>query len=101
MTEGLRIGRHPRVVFREGAAGRRAALAAHRLDVWHVIETLLASGGDRQATAEYLGLTSAQVQAAVAYYVEYQEEIDDRITRNIEMAEREEAAWRRQQAAAR
>lgn len=99
VTEGLRMDRHPGIVFRDGAAGRRAALAGHRLDVWHVIETLQASDGDRQAAAAYLGLTFVQVQAAVAYYAAYREEIDDLIARNAEAAEREEAAWRRQQAA--
>ena len=34
IEEGLRMDEHPLVYFREGAAGRRPALAGTRLDVW-------------------------------------------------------------------
>src|SRR5438034_10139751 len=41
VEEGLRMDEHPGIVFVEGPAGRRAALAGRRgLDVWQVIWTL-------------------------------------------------------------
>src|SRR5947207_2521761 len=36
IEEGLRMERHPGIVFRDGPTGRRAALA-HGPDVWEVI----------------------------------------------------------------
>ena len=99
VAEGLRMDRHPGIVFRSGAGGRRAALAGHRLDVWQVIEAVRQAGGDATAAAASLLLSPAQIGAAVAYYAAFREEIDAWIARNAAMAEREEAAWRRQRTA--
>jgi len=99
VTEGLRMDRHPGIVFREAAGGRRAALAGHRLDVWQIIETVRDSGGDVTEAADYLGLSSTQMQAAIGYYAEFRREIDDWIARNTAAAEAAESAWRRQQVA--
>jgi hypothetical protein len=41
IDEGLRMEDHPGIVFRDGPAGRRAALAGGP-DAWEVIETLKA-----------------------------------------------------------
>lgn len=93
---------HPGIVFRDGPTGRRAALAAGP-DVWEVIETLRDTGlsGEEAvaATAEWGNLTPVQVHAAVEYYAEYREEVDERILLNREEAERRHAAWRRAQEA--
>ena len=40
-----------------------------------------------RAVAEWANLTPAQVRAAVRYYAEYRDEIDQRIRRNIEEAD--------------
>ena len=86
---------HPGVVFRDGPAGRRAALAAGP-DVWEVIETLKGTGlaGEQaiEATAEWGNLSHAQVRAAVRYYADFRDEIDGRIAHNREEAERQRAA---------
>ncbi len=93
---------HPGIVFVEGAAGRRPALASRRgLDVWQVIKTLHDNEGDLAATAEVLGLAAPEVRLALAYYADDKLEVDDWIRRNTEEAERLEAAWRREQQAAR
>lgn len=101
IDEGLRMEDHPSVVFRDGPTGRRAALAAGP-DVWEVIETLQDSGlrGDDAiaAAAEWGNLTPGQVDAAVRYYAEYPEEIDERISFNRQEAERQHAAWERARA---
>jgi hypothetical protein len=51
------------------------------------------------ATAEWGTLTEAQVRAAVRYYADFQDEIDERIAFNGQEAERRYAAWEREQAA--
>lgn len=90
---------HPGIVLRDGAAGRRAALAGHRLDVWQVIETVQQAGGSIAAAAEYLSISPGLVGAAVGYYADYKEEVERWIEDNATMAEEAEAAWRRSQAA--
>lgn len=102
IDEGLRMGDFPGIVFRDGPAGRRAALAAGP-DVWEVIETVKSSGltGERavDAAADWGNLTVAEVRLAVRYYGEFQDEIDERILANRRAAEQARAAWGRAQAA--
>ena len=102
IEEGLRMQDHPQIVFRDGPAGRRAALAVGP-DVWEVIGTIRSSGkkGEEaeRVAAEWGALAPTDVRAAVAYYAEYPDEIDERIRLNQEMADREYAAWQRAQAA--
>ena len=100
IEEGLRMAEHPSVVFRDGPAGRRAALAGGP-DVWEVVETLQNAGAKGEAaiaaTAEWGSLTVAQVRAAVRYYADYRDEVDAWIRENREQADREQAAWERAQ----
>lgn len=102
IDEGLRMEDHPGIVFRDGPAGRRAALAGGP-DVWEVVETLKDSGltGEQaiEATAEWGNLPQAQVRIAVRYYADFRDEIDKRIAHNGEEAERQRAAWARAQEA--
>ena len=71
---------HPGITFRDGPAGRRAALSGGP-DVWEVIETLQGTGltGEEAvaATAKWGHLTPAQVRMAVRYYAEYRDEVDE------------------------
>ncbi len=99
LEEAVRMADHPGIVFRDGAGGRRAALAGHRLDVWQVIETIGQESGSVEAAAEYLGISPGLLGAAVGYYADYRAEIDDWIQRNAVMAQETEEAWRRRQAA--
>jgi uncharacterized protein (DUF433 family) len=101
IDEGLRRERHPGIVFREGPAGRRAAIEGRRLDVWQVMETVWASDGDVEEAAAYLGLRPDQVRAAISYYTEFPGEIDDWVQRNREEADRGRAQWEREQASLR
>ena len=98
LAEGIRRDDHPLVVFREGAAGRRAALVGTRLDVSQVIDTLRESDNSVGATADYLGIPEQYVRAAVRYYSDFRDEVDEWRERMRELAEREEDAWRREQA---
>lgn len=100
IDEGMRMEDHPGIVFRDGPSGRRAALAGGP-DVWQVMSAIRASGlsGDAavQAAADWGSLSVGQVRTAVRYYSEYPDDIDERIRRNVEEADAEEAAWRREQ----
>ena len=98
LEEGLRREEHPLVAFREGAAGRRAALVGTRLDVLQVIDTLRESANSVDATAEYLDIPEQYVRAAVRYYAEFRDEVDEWRERMRTIGEREEEAWRREQA---
>lgn len=100
LREAIAVAEHPGIVFRDGPAGRRAALVGGP-DVWEVIETFLDEARDLSATAQYLKLPVGLVQAAISYYADHRGEIDDWIARNAAIAEQAEAAWRRQQAMAR
>lgn len=97
LEEAVRMADHPGIVFRDGAGGRRAALAGHRLDVWQVVETVRNEGGNVEAAADYLGISAGLAGAAVGYYADYRDEIDAWIERNAAMASEAEEAWRRRQ----
>lgn len=98
IDEGLRMRRHPMVLFRTGAAGRRAALVGGP-DVWEVVAGVV--GGDvlpskrGQRAVDVFGLRSEQVEAALAYYAEFTDEIDAQIEENRVAADAAEELWRR------
>ncbi len=100
IDEGLRARRHPLVSFRDGPAGRRAYLSSGP-DVWEVVEGLV--GGDVPSAerikraVEVFGLRRQLVEAALAYYAEFTEEIDAQVEANHRAADEAEAHWRRQQ----
>jgi len=98
LEEGLRMDRYPGLVFRDRAGGRRVGFAGRRIDVWQVIETLRASDGNLEETADYLQLRPDQVRTAIAYAADFPVEIDDMIRANREEAERAQAADARQRA---
>lgn len=89
---------HPGITFRDGPAGRRAALAGGP-DVWEVVETLKGTGlaGDEAvaATARWGNLTPVQIHAAIRYYADFRDEVDERIALNRRAAEREQQARKR------
>jgi hypothetical protein len=99
IDEGLRMRRHPLVVFRGGPAGRRAGLVGGP-DVWEVVAGLV--GGDVapskrvKRAVELFGLRPEQVEAALAYYAEFTEEVDAQISANSAAADEAEDLWRRQ-----
>lgn len=101
IDEGLRSEAHPLVVFRPGPTGRRPVLAGGP-EVVDVIGAIV--GGDvptaqrRARAAELLGITEAQVDAALAYYAEFTDEIDAALAERARGAAETEALWRRQQA---
>jgi uncharacterized protein (DUF433 family) len=93
VEEGLRMDEHPLVRFVDGPAGRRARLVGTGKDVWEVIATIRDNDNDLNEAAEYLQLAPGLVQAAVAYYGAYTNEVDELIADNERLAEEARAAW--------
>lgn len=96
LDEGLRMERHPGIVFRTGPAGRRAGLMSGP-DVWEVVRAAVGDENTREDVAERMGLTYEQVGVALRYYAEHRDEIASWIRMVDEEAERAEADWRREQ----
>jgi hypothetical protein len=76
----------PRIVFRDGPSGRRPAVSGGP-DVWEVVQVCLAEGRSIRATSENLGLRPGLVQAALTYYADGREAIDEWIRANRAMME--------------
>jgi hypothetical protein len=93
VEEGLRRDDHPLIHFVDGASGRRAALIGTQLDVWEVIATVRDNDNDVAEAAAYLNVPRGLVEAAVIYYGEFHDEIDEEIAVNADEAERGHAAW--------
>lgn len=105
VDEGIRMDEHPGVEFRDGPAGRRAALQGGP-DIWEVVWILgtYRARGDVDAissTVEHLSLEVWRVEIGVRYYDAFPDEIDERIDSSIGGADEAEAAWLREQAASR
>ena len=98
LEEGLRRDTHPLIDFWDSAAGRRAMVLGTRLEVGQVIDTWLLSDKSVTETAAYFEIPQAKIQAAVSYYAEFQEEIDEWRERKQEFADREYEAWLKEQA---
>jgi len=92
VEEGLRHDAHPLIHFSDGPSGRRASLLGRGLDVWEVIATIRDNNGSMAEAAEYLQIPAGMVEAAVAYYGEYRDEIDREIELNEAEYERGRAA---------
>jgi hypothetical protein len=99
IDEGLRSEAHPMVMFRAGAVGRRPLLVGGP-EVADVIGAIV--GGDvpagerRSRAAELLSVSEAQVDAALAYYADFTDEIDRLLSERAQRADEAEVAWRRQ-----
>lgn len=84
LEEGIRMRRHPGVVFVDRGGGRAAVLAGRpRLSIWQIAETARASRS-RAAAARELSLDGSEIQRALAYAAAYADEIDEEIHANDE-----------------
>lgn len=93
--EGMRLDRHPGIVFRDGPAGRRPVVIGGP----DVSEVIVAARGAPErgeellrALAERIGVTPEKIRIAVSYYGEYPHEIDRFIAANEQEAEQLEHA---------
>ena len=92
---------HPLIRFAEGPAGRRARLVGTGKDVWEVVAVVRDNEGDIPAAAGYLEMSLGLIQAAVAYYGAYPDEIDQWIELNDQDTEQAHEAFLAGQAAVR
>ena len=97
LDEGLRREKHPLIWFREEGVRRRPRLIGTRLDVWQVVETIRQSDNSPTAAAEYLGLPLHHVEACLAYYADYQQEIDEWGAAQRAYSDEAYAEWERAQ----
>lgn len=80
LSEAVRMRRVPGIVFVDSRTGRRPVVAGAGLDVWEVIATWKAVGGDEPRFREATDwLTETQRRAALNYYALYPAEIDERL----------------------
>lgn len=100
LGEALRLEQYPLIRFHRGAAGRRQPLVmGTRLYVYQVMSTVRTSNGDIAGAADYLGISPRLVRAAVEYYAEFSDEVDEDAAA-AELVERsEQDRWERQQRA--
>ena len=93
VEEGLRTDEHPLIRFVDGPAGRRPRLQGTGLDIWEAVSVTRDNDGNERAAAEYLGIPLGLVQAAVAYYGAYQDEIEEWIELNARESQTAHEAW--------
>lgn len=97
LDEGLKASAHPGIVYRDGPAGRRAAVAGGP-DVWEIVVALrhTRKRGDARvvAAAEQLDVAEQLVRTAVSFAAAHPDEVEAMIRRNESAAERAEKAAR-------
>ena len=106
--EARRIKRHPGIVFRDGATGRRPA-TADGPQIWVLARIFREQPLDGEAaieaaaadTAEQMELPTGVVLAAIRYYLQYRAEIDDSMRRLDEESDQARAEWLRKREALR
>ena len=100
LSEAVRLENHPLIRFHQGASRRRQPLlVGTRLYVHQVMATVRASHGDVEEAASYLGTTPRLVRAAVEYYSEFADEIEEDAAFAAKVEKDERARWERQQRA--
>src|SRR5947207_13989032 len=96
VDEALRSQEHPRVIFRDGPAGRRARLVGGP-DVWQIVRAVQSARNAEPAlgSAELVGIVSETsgvpeglVRAAIAYWADYPAEVDALVARADDEEER-------------
>ncbi len=85
----------------DGPAGRRARVLGTGKDVWEVIAVVRDNSGDAAESARYLEIPLGLVQAAIAYYGAYTDEIDQQLEANEQETAEAHAAYLAGQAALR
>jgi hypothetical protein len=101
VREWLRMQAHPGVVFVATVAGERRAALSVGAQVWTVAAAWLQHDREERTVAvvaDALGLSAMDVETALAYWADYQDEIDDLISRHHVSQDEALAAWERRQA---
>ena len=89
VSEGIRRDMHPAITTMPGRVGGRPALASRpRLEVAVIVETWKQNDRRTDATLHAHDLTASDLQAALAYYADFPDEIDAIIERKRRAFER-------------
>lgn len=105
VDEALRMHEHPLIAFKDGPAGRRARLVGGP-DVWEVIgavrsvreaEPSLTGDEVLAVVAETSGVAMPFLRAALAYWGDFPQEVDEFLDRARAEAAQAQASWERQQ----
>jgi len=100
LGESLRTEHHLLIRFRSGAAGRREPhVVGTRLLVRQIIATVKDHDGNVDDSASYLSVPPGVVRAAVSYYADFTNEVDDDAHWAGRIEADERARWEREQAA--
>lgn len=82
LDEGLKTRRFPGVTYRDGPAGRRAALQGGP-DIWEIIRDVKHARGRGQTRVSHVardaGLDESDVRLAVDFYAAFPDEVDARL----------------------
>ena len=103
VDEWLRMQDHPRVRFVGIETGERRAALIDGPQVWTVAEFWLAHDPTQRTAAtvaDAVGIPVSMVEAALAYWADYRDEIDDVLDRHRVAQDEALAAWERRQALA-
>jgi hypothetical protein len=98
VEEWLRMQAHPGIVFVTAEGGERRAALAVGPQVWTVAEAWLQHDKDERTAAvvaDAIGLTTADVENALAYWADYRDEIDELIAWHHASQDDALAAWER------
>lgn len=98
LREWLRMEAHPGIIFVATVTGERRAALVAGPQVWTVAEAWQQHEREERDTvlvADTLGLTVRDVEAALAYWAEYREEIDELIARHHGEQDAALSAWER------
>jgi len=94
ISEGIKMLRVPGIVFADGATGRRARIAGTGIEVFEVIYAYEAFNHDKAKVKQDLSqLEMFQIDAAVAYYEAYPEEISFHLKSDEQAQAEMEALW--------
>lgn len=82
LDEGLKTRRFPGIVYRDGPAGRPAAVVGGP-DVWEIVRAIKNAPGEGEQRihhlADQLGISLQRLRLAIDFYAAFPEEIHDRI----------------------
>lgn len=101
VDEWLRMQAHPRIRFAPIETGERRAALVDGPQVWTVAESWLAHDPSERTVetiADAVGIAVGLVEAALAYWADYRQEIDGIIERHRAAQDEALAAWERRQA---
>ena len=98
LDEWIRLQSHPGIRFMTSPTGDRVAALERGPEVWTVAEawvTLDPACRSVDEVAHITGLTVVEVETALRYYADFQEEIDAELARMWQAQKEEQAAWER------